>query len=120
MTTIIQSDGLLAAGNVQVSVGLKCEMTPAKKMGISEARDRYLAAHKDNKILDFGDNKQPILEVANELNKMVAYELVPELCDEGLTIGDLARHMKAQGHNVQGISPCGKYVMVMETTIGEV
>ncbi len=120
MTKIIQSGGTFAAGQVSSSVGLKCVMTPDKPMSQSEAKEKYLSASDENKILDYGDGKKPELMVANELNNMVAYELVPELCSEGLTIQDLYRHMKAAGHNVQGISKDGKYVMVMETIIGGV
>lgn len=117
---IIQQGGMFSAGQVSSAVGMKCVMTPAKPMSQAEAQDKYLGVSDDHLILDFGDGKKPELLVANELNNMVAYELVPELCSEGLTIEDLYRHMKAQGHNVQGISPDRKYVYVMETIIGGV
>lgn len=84
---------------------------------MEEAQQLYLAANPQHEILEIEDGK---LLVALETTKRIEYELVPALCDEGVTIQDLEEHMRQEGHNVQGISDDGRYVIVLQTVKGKV
>lgn len=81
---------------------------------LDEAKDRFLAAHPKNRILDFGDEAQKVILGAEEKGRYVAYEFVRECSPPGATIQDCMTHMRARGMDVRGISPNGHHIMVWE------
>lgn len=87
---------------------------PREGMGLSEARDKWLAANPGNRVLDYGDKKGRELLVGQEDSRTVEYMLVPELSKPGTTLDEMAAEMKIRGFDVRGINVERQTVIVCE------
>lgn len=87
---------------VIASIALDVVAIPRPGIGLNEARDKWLAANPQNKVLGDGGRKDPRLLVAHEKSQTVIYELVPELSPPGFTVEDSMRHMRNLGMDVRG------------------
>lgn len=75
---------------------------PRAGIALNEARDKWLAANPENRVLDDGGRNDVRLLVGADKTKTVHYEVVPELCPPGFTAEDAMRHMRAAGWDVRG------------------
>lgn len=107
--------------NTKVGTSAHIEMTavarPKAGICLNEAKDKWLAANPDNKILDYGDKHGRHLLVGYDNSRTVEYALVPELSPPGATLESMAAHMKAAGFDVRGINKERKTVIVCEQVL---
>lgn len=90
---------MINTGRVLAKIEFSAVAIPRAHITLNEAVDKWLAANKDNKVLDDGGRSDPRLVVGRERSRTVAYEV------EGASVDDAIKHMRAIGLDVRGQGP---------------
>lgn len=99
---------------LEISQTLRMELQPRPGLTLDEAKDKFLALNPKHRVLDHGDEKQPVILAVHEQSKTVYYKFIPEMSPPGMTIQQAAEHMKKAGWDVRGISPSKTHIVVSE------
>lgn len=91
--------------HIKAKVEMQVVAIPKPGISINEAKDKWLAAGPDNRVLDDGGRSDVRLLVGGDRSKTVYYEVMPELCPPGFTVQDAMAHMRKAGWDVRGEGP---------------
>lgn len=93
------------SGKTAGAIEFSAVAIPRPGIGLEQAKDLWLGANPQNKVLDFGDNRDPRLLVAHDKTKTVIYEVCLDACPPGFTVEMAMRDMKKAGWDVRGQGP---------------